>query len=68
MMTIWVSALGALTPDLHDLTDRPHAALAACIEEINLDPPVTLTEPSEEFVAEFAVPCRPEEDTEAASW
>ena len=64
----FAAELGAdpLTSELQALIARQRTALTACIEEIALDPPVTLTEPSAEFVAALAAPCRSEE--EDVSW
>ena len=55
-------------PGLHAVANDQRTVLAACIETIDLDPPVILTEPSDEYVAAIAARCRPEEDTEADSW
>ena len=62
--------LGAdpLDADLHACADRRRAELAALIEGLALDPPVTLTEPSDADVAAIAARCRPEEGPDAAPW
>ena len=64
----FAAALGAdpLTPELQALADRQRAALTACIETVDLDPPVALTEPSDAYLAAIAACCRPEE--EAVTW
>ena len=61
--------LGAdpLTPELQAAADRQRTDLAACIETIDLDPPVALTEPSDAYVAAIAARCRPAEDAAAES-
>ena len=55
-------------PGLHAVANDQRTVLAACIETIDLDPPVILTEPSDEYVAAIAARCRPAEDAEADSW
>ena len=53
---------------LHAQADRCRTKLAALIDQITLDPPIVLTEPSDATVAAVAARCRPEEDSEEASW
>ena len=53
---------------LHAQADRCRTKLAALIDRITLDPPIVLTEPSDATVAAVAARCRPEEDSEEASW
>ena len=62
--------LGAdpLAAELHACADRRRAELAALIDVVKLDPPVALTEPSDEYVAGIAARCRPEEGADAAPW
>ena len=48
--------------------DRRREELAALIDGITLDPPVTLIEPSDDFVAAIAARCRPEEGADEVSW
>ena len=55
-------------PGLHAVANGQRTVLAACIETIALDPPVILTEPSDEYVAAIAARCRPEEEPEAVRW
>ena len=57
-----------LGPGLHAVGDDQRAILAACIETIALDPPIVLTEPSDEYVAAIAARCRPEETEDTVSW
>ena len=56
------------SPGLHAEANDQRTLLTACIETIALDPPVVLTEPSDEYVAAIAARCRPEEDAAADSW
>ena len=62
--------LGAdpLDAGLHAQADRRRAELADLIDLVTLDPPVTLTEPSDDFVAAIAARCRPEEGADDAPW
>ncbi len=57
-----------LTPALHALAAAQRAAFTAFVAEIALDPPVTLAEPSEEYVAAIAARCRPEEAEDSLTW
>ena len=61
-------AADPLPAELHTLADRRRAELAALIDLVKLDPPVVLTEPSDEYVAAIAARCRPEEVSGDASW
>ena len=61
-------AADPLPAEIHTLADRRRAELAALIDRITLDPPIVLTEPSDAAVAAIAARCRPEEDSEEASW
>ena len=53
---------------LHAQADHCRTKLAVLIDGITLDPPIVLTEPSDATVAAVAARCRPEEDSEEASW
>ena len=48
--------LGAdpLTPNLHAFAERQRTDLTALIDGINVDPSITLTEPTDDFVATLA--------------
>ena len=59
-------AADPLDPDLHAQADRCRTELAALIDLLALDPPIVLTEPSDEYVAAIAARCRPEEESEDA--
>ena len=61
-------AADPLDAALHAQADRCRAELTALIDRITLDPPIVLTEPSDATVAAIAARCRPEEDSEEASW
>ena len=61
-------AADPLDAELHAQADRRRTELAALIDQITLDPPIVLTEPSDAAVAAIAARCRPEEDSEEASW
>ena len=60
--------VAAFAADLRACADRRRAELAALIEGLALDPPVTLTEPSDADVAAIAARCRPEEGPDDARW
>ena len=59
---------------LHTQADRCRTDLATLIEGITrdpliiLNPPIELTEPSDEYVAALAARCRPEEGADDAAW
>ena len=63
-----------LPPDLRAHADRCRVDLARLIDRISgdplilLHPPIALTEPSDAEVAAIAARCRPEEESEGASW
>ena len=61
----WDADPARLLIDLHATADRCRADLAQLIDRIKLDPPVTLTEPSD---AAVAARCRPEEGSDDAAW
>ena len=61
-------AADPLDAELHTLADRRRAELAALIDLVTLDPPIVLTEPSDEYVAAIAARCRPEEGADDAPW
>ena len=64
------AALGAdpLDPALQAIADRCRARLRALPDLPGLDPPIALTEPSDDDVAAFAARCRPEEGSDDAAW
>ena len=64
------AALGAdpLDPALQAIADRCRARLRPLPDLPGLDPPIALTEPSDDVVAAIAARCRPEEGSDDAAW
>ena len=65
------AALGAdpLDPALQAIADRCRARLRPLPDLPGLDdPPIALTEPSDDDVAAIAARCRPEEGSDDAAW
>ena len=66
----FAAALGAdpLDPALQAIADRCRARLRPLPDLPWLDPPIALTEPSDDDVAAIAARCRPEEGSDDAAW